>query len=93
MPYYDQRLPLRPDQPDLEFAVQQQEFTSTEEWQQVLLWYGCSQAAAHSVPFLLGGQISNGLCVGCAGAGRSAADGKQTAAAAFELSSGQAGGR
>lgn len=34
-PYFDPRLPLRPDQPDLEFAVQQQEITSTQQWQQV----------------------------------------------------------
>lgn len=40
LPYYDQRLPLRPDQPDLEFAVQQQEITSTEEWQKVRLLTG-----------------------------------------------------
>jgi hypothetical protein len=35
LPYYDQRLPLRPDQPELEFALQQYEITSDEEWQQV----------------------------------------------------------
>jgi hypothetical protein len=34
-PYYDPRLPLRPDQPQLEFAVQSKEVTSTAEWQQV----------------------------------------------------------
>lgn len=37
MPYYDQRLPLRPEQPELEFAVQQQEITDTEQWHQVRL--------------------------------------------------------
>lgn len=37
MPYYDPRLPLRPEQPELEFAVQQHEITSTEEWHQVCL--------------------------------------------------------
>lgn len=36
-PYYDPRLPLRPDQPQLEFAVQSKEVTSTAEWQQVSL--------------------------------------------------------
>ncbi|WIA12059.1 hypothetical protein OEZ85_012136 [Tetradesmus obliquus] len=35
-PYYDPRLPLRPDQPQLEFAVQSKEVTSTAEWQQLI---------------------------------------------------------
>jgi hypothetical protein len=39
-PYYDPRLPLRPDQPQLEFAVQSKEITSTAEWQQVIAGQG-----------------------------------------------------
>lgn len=35
MQYRDPRLPLRPDQPELEFAVEQQEITSTADLQQV----------------------------------------------------------
>eukprot|EP00878_Enallax_costatus_P009356 GHUV01009778.1.p1 GENE.GHUV01009778.1~~GHUV01009778.1.p1 ORF type:complete len:367 (+),score=140.05 GHUV01009778.1:311-1411(+) len=34
--YNDPRLPLRPDQPQLEFSVQKKEITSTEEWQQLI---------------------------------------------------------
>eukprot|EP00879_Flechtneria_rotunda_P033548 GHRR01037166.1.p1 GENE.GHRR01037166.1~~GHRR01037166.1.p1 ORF type:complete len:167 (+),score=44.83 GHRR01037166.1:131-631(+) len=43
-PYYDSRLPPRPDEPQLDFSVQQKGITSTEEWQQV----GCSSSPAVS---------------------------------------------
>eukprot|EP00882_Tetradesmus_deserticola_P013709 GHRQ01014559.1.p1 GENE.GHRQ01014559.1~~GHRQ01014559.1.p1 ORF type:complete len:221 (+),score=66.82 GHRQ01014559.1:175-837(+) len=35
-PYFDPRLPLQPDQPQLEFAVNSREVTSTAEWQQLI---------------------------------------------------------
>jgi hypothetical protein len=57
---YDQRLPLRPGEPELEFAVQREEITSTEQLQQVRTidqqgatrgprWLLCQQAAPAEV--------------------------------------------
>eukprot|EP00882_Tetradesmus_deserticola_P028701 GHRQ01031976.1.p2 GENE.GHRQ01031976.1~~GHRQ01031976.1.p2 ORF type:complete len:118 (+),score=27.12 GHRQ01031976.1:413-766(+) len=45
-PYFDPRLPLQPDQPQLEFAVNSREVTSTAEWQQVSRGHRRGTAAA-----------------------------------------------
>jgi hypothetical protein len=34
-PYFDDRLPVRGDRPDLSFNVQRREIAATEEWQEV----------------------------------------------------------